>query len=63
MPEVVVPIGDVAYNSTVTGSQERLPVSISMVVRKDCDYVLLDLLAALQNAGIVKSVKTGQSLY
>lgn len=48
LPEVVVPLGQVPYISRISGRQEYLPVAISFVTRHGCDYMLLDLVAALR---------------
>ncbi|KAH9944758.1 amidase signature enzyme [Amylocystis lapponica] len=62
-PDMVVPIGEQPYNSTITGMVEYLPVTMSFVARKDCDLMLFDLFAALQDAGIIGPVKTGTRLF
>ena len=38
---------------------EQIPVSISVVARQGCDSVLLNILDALADAGIVQTVKAG----
>ncbi|KZT72307.1 glutamyl-tRNA amidotransferase, subunit A [Daedalea quercina L-15889] len=62
-PDMVVPVGEVPYNSTITGTTEYLPVTLSFIVAKDCDLVLFDLFAVLQNADIIKPVVTGSRIY
>ncbi|KAI9742011.1 MAG: hypothetical protein M1834_000400 [Cirrosporium novae-zelandiae] len=62
-PDFVVPIGQVAYFSELSETVEWLPVSVSIVARKGCDYMLFDLLAGLQEAGILKGVKTGRRTF
>ncbi|KAK4698989.1 hypothetical protein P7C70_g7282, partial [Phenoliferia sp. Uapishka_3] len=61
--EMVLPLGQVKYNSTIDNFEEVLPVAVAIIARKGCDYVLLDLAAALQNAGIISGVKTGRSAF
>ncbi|KAI0700994.1 amidase signature enzyme [Cerioporus squamosus] len=63
LPDMVVPIGEAAYNSTITGQTEFLPVTISFVAAKGCDLMLFDLIAALQEAGIVRAVETGSRVF
>ncbi|KAI0827924.1 amidase signature enzyme [Trametes gibbosa] len=63
VPDMVVPIGEAPYNSTVTGKTEFLPVTLSFVTAKGCDLMLFNLFAALQDAGIVKPVGTGSRLF
>ncbi|THH16650.1 hypothetical protein EUX98_g9268 [Antrodiella citrinella] len=62
-PDMVVPIGELAYNSTVTNTTEYLPVTLSFIAAKNCDLVLFDLFAALQDAGIIQPVKVGPRMY
>ncbi|EPS93046.1 hypothetical protein FOMPIDRAFT_1136888 [Fomitopsis schrenkii] len=62
-PDMVVPIGELAYNSTITGMTEYLPVTLSFIAAKGCDLVLFDLFVALQDAGVIKPVITGSRLY
>ncbi|KAI8812484.1 amidase signature enzyme, partial [Cladochytrium replicatum] len=68
IPDVIVPIGEAPYNSTVgsfnyAGRTEYMPVTISFLAHKNCDLMLLKLVADLEAAGIVKPVKTGSRVY
>ncbi|KZO91038.1 amidase signature enzyme, partial [Calocera viscosa TUFC12733] len=63
LPEIVVPLGQAPYNSTISGVQDFLPVTISIVAGKNCDYMLFDLTEKLQDAGIITSVLTGRYSY
>lgn len=47
-PEVVIPLGQVAHESTVSRHTEYLPVTVGLMARTGCDYVILDLVKALQ---------------
>ncbi|THH19825.1 hypothetical protein EW146_g1427 [Bondarzewia mesenterica] len=62
-PDMVMPIGQVPFNSTISGIVEQLPVTVSIVARRGCDFMLLDLLEALADAGIVQTVKTGRTAF
>ncbi|GAA5849375.1 hypothetical protein JCM8547_006530 [Rhodosporidiobolus lusitaniae] len=62
-PEVVVPIGQVPYNSTLSGIVEYSPVTVDILARPGCDYVLLDLVAQLADAGLLQEVKTGRTAF
>ncbi|GJN90259.1 hypothetical protein Rhopal_003260-T1 [Rhodotorula paludigena] len=62
-PEVVLPIGQVPYNSTISNVTEYSPVTVDLIARPGCDYVLLDLIAALADEGILKTVKTGRTAF
>jgi Asp-tRNA(Asn)/Glu-tRNA(Gln) amidotransferase A subunit family amidase len=63
IPDIVVPIGQVAYNSTISGTLEYLPVTISLMAAKGCDYMLLNLIEALSTAGIISGVKVGAAAF
>ncbi|KAG8170022.1 hypothetical protein KVR01_000767 [Diaporthe batatas] len=62
-PEVVVPIGEVPYNSTKSMHVEYLPVSMAVRVARGCDHVLASLVAKMEEEGIVRPVATGPRLY
>ncbi|KAI0776279.1 amidase signature enzyme [Trametes elegans] len=63
VPDMVVPIGEAPYNSTISGKTEFLPVTLSFVTAKGCDLMLFSLFAALQDAGIVTPVVTGSRVF
>lgn len=62
-PEVVVPIGEVPYNSTKTLQIEYLPVSMALRMARGCDYVLANLVGQLEEAEILRPVATGSRLF
>ena len=62
MADFVFPVGEAAYNSSITGVQEVLPVAIDIMVAKGCDGVLFQLANALAAAGILKTSLPGQTL-
>lgn len=62
-PDIVVPIGEVPYNSTITMQTEYFPVTISLMAHAGCDYMLLDLMKSLATAGVVQTVKTGKTAF
>ncbi|RDX49271.1 amidase signature enzyme [Lentinus brumalis] len=63
VPDMVVPIGEAPFNSTITGRTEFLPVTISFVAAKGCDLMLFNLFAALQDAGVIRPVVTGSRMF
>lgn len=63
VPDFVVPLGQVPYNSSVTKHEEQLPVTINMMAAKGCDLMLFDLIDELHLLGILPRVKTGTSIY
>ncbi|GMG36396.1 unnamed protein product [Aspergillus oryzae] len=62
-PEVVVPLGESPYNSTITLHEEYLPVSIGLQMARGCDRALAELVDDLGKAGILKPVSAGSRLY
>ncbi|KAL3483927.1 hypothetical protein BJX62DRAFT_244450 [Aspergillus germanicus] len=44
VPDIVVPIGEAAYNSTITLQQEYLPVAIDIIAPHGCDLMVLNLI-------------------
>ncbi|KAF8861673.1 hypothetical protein BDZ45DRAFT_740133 [Acephala macrosclerotiorum] len=61
--EVIVPLGEAPYNSTVTGKVEYLPVTIAIQAARGCDFVLARLMEELEKVGILKPVSTRLRLY
>ncbi|KAL3475516.1 amidase signature domain-containing protein [Aspergillus californicus] len=62
-PEVTLPIGEVGYQSNITNVNEKLPVAIDVLAHRNCDLMLLDLVGALADEGILREVKTGRTLW
>ncbi|EMD96303.1 hypothetical protein COCC4DRAFT_35994 [Bipolaris maydis ATCC 48331] len=61
--DFTVPIGQVPYQSNVTFHEEMVPVTINMVVKRGCDFVLYNMIEKLGDEGILKTVKTGRTAY
>ncbi|KAF9878345.1 hypothetical protein CkaCkLH20_04383 [Colletotrichum karsti] len=61
-PDMVVPIGQVAYQSTITNHTEYLPVSVDFMAAKGCDGMLFSLINDLLDVGIIKISQPGRSL-
>lgn len=61
VPDMVVPIGVAAYNSTITNHTEYLPVTVDFMAAKGCDGMIFSLVEDLLDAGIVKVAETGYS--
>ncbi|KAL2062537.1 hypothetical protein VTL71DRAFT_6803 [Oculimacula yallundae] len=59
VPDIVYPLGQASYQSTVTLKTEFLPVTVDLVAAKGCDGMLFELAAALNKAGILTTPKTG----
>ncbi|KAI7212840.1 amidase signature enzyme [Hortaea werneckii] len=60
--ELVVPVGEVPYESRITRQTEFLPVSVSLLVAHGCDLVLADLVRDLEKNGILKASATGRRI-
>ncbi|KAL4785992.1 amidase signature domain-containing protein [Aspergillus varians] len=63
VPDMVVPIGEAHYNSTITQQEEVLPVAIDFIVPHGCDLMIFNLVNELVDQGIVKEPVTGSSMY
>lgn len=62
-PEVVVPLAEVPYNSTITLTEKFLPVTATIGAAPGCDFMVLDLVSQLQESGILRPVKVGSRMY
>lgn len=62
-PEVVVPIGEVPYNSTKSLKTEYLPVTMALRMARGCDHVLASLVSDLEATGVLRPVAAGKSLF
>ncbi|RMY39322.1 hypothetical protein D0866_02003 [Hortaea werneckii] len=60
--ELVVPVGEVPYQSRITHQTEYLPVSVSLLVAHGCDLVLANLVRDLEMNGILKPSATGRRI-
>lgn len=63
VPDVVVPVGEIPYNSTVSLQTEYMLVTMSFVAARGCDLMLVNLIRDLQTAEILKPVSTGPKMY
>ncbi|KAH9905984.1 amidase signature domain-containing protein [Xylariomycetidae sp. FL2044] len=63
VPELVVPIGEVTYQSTITMQDEYMPVAMALRMARGCDYVLASLVRDLEEAGVLRPVATGSRLF
>ncbi|KAH7113624.1 glutamyl-tRNA amidotransferase [Dactylonectria macrodidyma] len=60
-PDVVIPIGETSYHSSVTNHTEQLPITVNLLVARGCDSMLLGLVVELTKKGLVKTSATGAS--
>lgn len=61
--DFTIPIGQVPYFSNVTYHTEMVPVTINMVVKRGCDFVLYNMIEKLADEGVLKTVKTGRTAF
>jgi hypothetical protein len=61
--DFTVPIGQVEYFSNVTQVMEMVPVTLSLVMRRGCDWSLFALIEALAEKGVLRAVKTGREAF
>lgn len=61
--DFTVPIGQVPYFSNVTRIEEMVPVTLSLVVRRGCDYSLFGLIEKMADVGMLRTVKTGRTAF
>ncbi|KAJ5342597.1 hypothetical protein N7541_011721 [Penicillium brevicompactum] len=62
-PDLVVPVGEIPYNSTISLKTEYMPVTMSFVAARGCDLMLVNLIEDMEQAGILKPVSTGSRMY
>ncbi|KAL9000402.1 MAG: hypothetical protein Q9169_000919 [Polycauliona sp. 2 TL-2023] len=62
VPDVVVPVGQAGYESTITNHTEVLPVTVDLLAAKGCDGMLFNLIEDLTAAGILEVSQTGQTI-
>ena len=62
VPDFVIPIGEAAYNSSITLHEEALPVTVDVLAAKGCDGLIFGLVGDLLAEGIVNVSLTGQTI-
>ncbi|KAL2835669.1 amidase signature domain-containing protein [Aspergillus pseudoustus] len=63
LPDLVVPIGEIPFNSTKSGRTEYLPVTMSIVAARGCDLMVASMVREMEAQGILKPVAAGTMLY
>lgn len=61
--DYTIPIGQVEYFSEVSRIMEMAPVTISVVAKRGCDFMLFNLIEKLTTDGLIRAVKTGRSVF
>lgn len=63
-PDIVIPIGEIPYDSRITGKEEFLPVGVNVVGTPGSDFWLLDTMKALfKRSGRPAVVQTGSRIF
>ncbi|KAL4863997.1 hypothetical protein BDV12DRAFT_206061 [Aspergillus spectabilis] len=63
LPDLVVPIGEIPFNSTKSGRTEYLPVTMSIVAARGCDLMVASMVREMDSQGILKPVAAGPKLF
>ena len=61
--DMTVPIGQVPYRSRVTLVEEMVPVTVNVIARRGCDFVLWAMWERLADEGMLHDVKTGRTAF
>ncbi|EFQ25674.1 amidase [Colletotrichum graminicola] len=61
--DYTIPLGQVSYFSNITYQAETMPVTVNIVAKRGCDFVLFNMVNELAHRGIVKTVLTGQTAF
>ena len=61
--DMTIPIGQVPYRSRVTLVEEMVPVTVNVIARRGCDFVLWHLWERLADEGMLHEVKTGRAAF
>ncbi|KAI2616304.1 amidase family protein [Hypoxylon sp. NC1633] len=61
--DMTIPIGQVPYASNVSFVPEMVPVTVSVIARRGCDFMLWNMWERLAHEGVLRSVKTGRTAF
>ncbi|KAH8929379.1 amidase signature enzyme [Atractiella rhizophila] len=61
-PDFTLILGEVEYESQVTHHTEWLPVAVSVLARRGCDFMLFRMFDELGDRGVLKTVRTGRRI-
>jgi Asp-tRNA(Asn)/Glu-tRNA(Gln) amidotransferase A subunit family amidase len=61
--DMTIPIGQVEYFSNVTYHVEYMPVTVSVIAKRGCDFMLWNMWEKLADEGVLKEVKTGRTAF
>lgn len=61
--DFTIPLGQVDYYSPVTMVMEQWPVTINIIARRGCDFMLFNMIKQLAEEGVLRSVTTGRTAF
>ncbi|KAF4337258.1 indole-3-acetamide hydrolase [Fusarium beomiforme] len=61
--DITIPIGQVTYQSNVTFQDEMMPVTVNLVAKRGCDFVLFNFISKLVSKGVLSSVQAGKQAF
>ncbi|KAI0882640.1 amidase family protein [Annulohypoxylon maeteangense] len=61
--DMTIPIGQVPYTSNVTFVEEMVPVTVSVIAKRGCDFMLWNMWEKLADEGLLKTIKTGRTAF
>jgi Asp-tRNA(Asn)/Glu-tRNA(Gln) amidotransferase A subunit family amidase len=61
--DMTIPIGQVTYQSNITYHIEYMPVTVSVIAKRGCDYMLYNMWEKLADLGVLKTIKTGRTAF
>ncbi|KAI0181692.1 amidase family protein [Hypoxylon sp. FL1284] len=61
--DMTIPIGQVTYKSNVTFVEEMVPVTVSVIAKRGCDFMLWNMWEKLADEGVLKTLKTGRTAF
>ncbi|KAH0423570.1 hypothetical protein CcaCcLH18_12096 [Colletotrichum camelliae] len=61
VPDLVIPVGQTPYNSSITKHVENLPVTVNLIAAAGCENMLLSLTTGLAAAGLLTPAAVGAS--
>ncbi|OTA53680.1 amidase family protein [Hypoxylon sp. EC38] len=61
--DMTIPIGQVPYMSNVMFVEEMMPVTVSVIAKRGCDFMLWNMWEKLADEGVLKTIKTGRTAF
>ncbi|KAI1214284.1 amidase family protein [Annulohypoxylon truncatum] len=61
--DMTIPIGQVPYASNVTFVEEMVPVTVSVIAKRGCDFMLWNMWEKLADEGMLRTIKTGRTAF